>query len=249
LVINKESQVMRTNCVKKSTLLAPLIIFLFGFYASFNLAHSGEVREGAEPSLALGSQVFKNRCVLCHGSQGMGEGALALKLKDYPSTNLMTNMSSLKRADIHNAVAFGGSKGSMSNFMPPMGNDLSWTELESVVDFVLLLRTNNTVAKKMLLAHEVDVKASRKVGAQVYNNRCVLCHGSFGEGDGRMARVIKSPPPANLMRSRLPDDYLVNIITKGGAGMGRSPQMPPWGDQLSPNEIRSVIFYIKHLRE
>ena len=242
---------MRMNFINKSTLVATLIIFVLSFTASADSANSSGGYEGEKvaPTREIGAQVFQNRCVLCHGSQGMGEGVLALKVKDYPSTNLMTDMSALKREDIHNAVVFGGSIGSMSNFMPPMGNDLSWTELESVVDFVLLLRTNNAAAKKMLLAQEVDVKASRKVGAQVYNNRCVLCHGSFGEGDGRMARVIKSPPPANLTKSRLPDDYLVNIITKGGAGMGRSPQMPPWGDQLSPSEIRSVILYIKHLRD
>jgi cytochrome c oxidase cbb3-type subunit 3 len=64
-----------------------------------------------------------------------------------------------------------------------------------------------------------------------------------------MARIIKSPPPFNLTLSRAPDDYLHDIIYKGGEKMGRSPRMPPWGGDLSDAEIDSVVMYIKTLRQ
>jgi cytochrome c oxidase cbb3-type subunit 3 len=86
------------------------------------------------------------------------------------------------------------------------------------------------------------------VSKNVYETRRVLCHGEKGLGDGRMSKVIKTPPPYNLTLSRLPKSYLMDIVSKGGAQMQRSPQMPPWGEQLSPSEINSVVDYIMQLR-
>jgi len=54
----------------------------------------------------------------------------------------------------------------------------------------------------------------------------------------------------NLTRSSAPDDYIEAIINKGGAAMGRSERMPPWGKDLSVNEVKSVVLYnSKTLRE
>ena len=202
-----------------------------------------------QPSLETGALVFKQRCVLCHGPSGMGEGLLPLRLAEYPNTNLRLNAKAVDRSKIHEAVVYGGTKGNLSNLMPPMGNELTWTEIESVVDFVMLLRTDVPIAQKLLDRTSSKIKANRRLGKQIYESRCVLCHGEFGEGDGRMAKVIKSPPPANLASSRLPDDYLKKIITQGGEGVSRSPQMPPWKDQFDSTELESVIIYIKALRE
>jgi len=88
-----------------------------------------------------------------------------------------------------------------------------------------------------------------KKGQHIFHQRCELCHGSKGEGNGRMIKVVKAPPPADLTSSRLPDDYLTKIIAGGGRSVQRSSQMPPWGDELSEQEILAVIEYIKSIRD
>ena len=102
----------------------------------------------------------------------------------------------------------------------------------------------------LLLAVAVSASAAGDPGkgADVFG-RCALCHGPEGRGDGKLAAVIKNPPPFNLTWSRLPDSYLRDIITKGGAGVGRSPRMPPWGGDLTSSEIESVMLHLKTLRE
>jgi cytochrome c oxidase cbb3-type subunit 3 len=201
------------------------------------------------PSPQIGATVFQSRCTLCHGNDGMGEGLMPLKLKQYPNTNLLKPNHPQDRANVHDIVVYGGTRGNVSNLMPPMGNDLTWTEVESVVDFVLQLRQQPEAARALLDSVRGEVEVSRKAGQDIFASRCVLCHGKFGEGNGRMAKVIKNPPPADLTASRLPDDYLKQIISKGGAGVSRSPQMPPWGDLLTPVEIDSLILYLKSLRD
>lgn len=109
----------------------------------------------------------------------------------------------------------------------------------------LLAICTNTVAETIAVKNN---KASLNEGLKAYHTHCVLCHGEYGDGKGRMAKIITTPPPANLTYSRLPDDYLKKIISGGGQSMQRSPQMPPWGDEFSSTQIDSIILYIKSIR-
>ena len=200
--------------------------------------------DDTSPTVEIGAQIFSEHCVLCHGSQGMGEGAIPLKIKGYPDTNLAVSKKTKTRKEIFSAITMGSILPNINEFMPPMGNELTWTEITSVSMFISGLREQPDKHIKMLMSvdeHNLDID---KLGKKVYETRCVLCHGVNGEGDGRMARVIKKPPPFNLTLGVLPPDYLTKIISQGGESMGRSPKMPPWGEQLSQKEIEAVVNYI-----
>lgn len=84
-------------------------------------------------------------------------------------------------------------------------------------------------------------------GKIVYQNYCVLCHGLSAQGDGRAAK-IHNPKPANLVLSQVPPEYLALIIRKGGEAMGRSKAMPPWGEQLTDEQIRDLINHLLSIR-
>jgi len=84
-------------------------------------------------------------------------------------------------------------------------------------------------------------------GKIVYQHYCVLCHGVSAQGDGRAAK-IHTPKPANLMASRVPPEYLSMIIRRGGEAMGRSKAMPPWGEQLTDEQIRDLINHLQAIR-
>lgn len=84
-------------------------------------------------------------------------------------------------------------------------------------------------------------------GGIVFRTYCVLCHGSEGKGDGRAARMY-TPPPANLTLSPFNDAYKELIIRRGGVGVGRSAYMPPWGDELSDEQIRDLVSFLRELR-
>ena len=68
-----------------------------------------------------------------------------------------------------------------------------------------------------------------------------------GDGKGKMAKIL-NPPPYNLTMSTATDEYLLDIVTKGGAEMGRSPSMPAWQGVFPEETILSIIDYIKTLR-
>lgn len=91
-------------------------------------------------------------------------------------------------------------------------------------------------------------EASTIRGKIAYSHYCVLCHGKTGLGDGRAAR-IHNPKPANLTLSTYPPEYLAMIIRKGGEAMGRSMVMPPWGEQLTDEQVRDIINYLLTMRK
>ena len=206
-------------------------------------------KPGAEPSLEYGAEVFQGRCVLCHGRQGLGDGLVSMSIKDYPSTNLQENHYGKTLEKLRESIIYGGSRGRMHIEMPPWGDELTYTQVESVTMFTHFLLEKPEDAYQMLERAPTTMQPSFRLGRRLFKSYCVLCHGPNGEGDGKMAKIIKNPPPFNLTKSIMPDQYLEAIIAKGGEAMGRSPRMPIWGEQFSKPEIQSVVIYIKSLRQ
>ena len=85
-------------------------------------------------------------------------------------------------------------------------------------------------------------------GSIAFRTYCVLCHGAEGKGDGRAAKMY-TPRPANLTVSPFNDTYKEMIIRGGGASVGRSAYMPPWGDELTDEQIRDVVAFLRELRK
>jgi len=82
------------------------------------------------------------------------------------------------------------------------------------------------------------------LGAKVYRERCVLCHGPEGKGDGPAAAGL-NPKPRNhsdgtYMKSRT-DEELLGVIRVGKGGM------PAWGNVLSEQEIQAVLKHVRTL--
>lgn len=81
-------------------------------------------------------------------------------------------------------------------------------------------------------------------GGLVYANYCVTCHGINADGNGRAAR-LHSPRPANLRASDKNDAYIGLIVRRGGESIGRSPGMPPWGEELTDEQISDVVAFVR----
>ncbi|RQP23801.1 c-type cytochrome [Piscinibacter terrae] len=83
-------------------------------------------------------------------------------------------------------------------------------------------------------------------GGLVYANYCVTCHGFNADGNGRAARLY-NPKPANLRMSDKNDAYFGLIIRMGGEAMGRSQFMPPWGAELTDEQMKDLVSYLRSI--
>lgn len=81
-------------------------------------------------------------------------------------------------------------------------------------------------------------------GHEVFLANCASCHGDTGEGDGPAAADM-NPAPANLTEPH------VGVHTDGDLHWwitnGISPSMPPFGEDLTEEEIWNVINYVRSL--
>jgi mono/diheme cytochrome c family protein len=91
---------------------------------------------------------------------------------------------------------------------------------------------------------EGDVAGAR----EIFKQRCVLCHGDHGAGDGPGAANLNPKPRAfgdKEWQKSVTDDHIEKIIKEGGAAVGKSPLMPPNPDLVDKPEIvkglRSIV--------
>lgn len=89
-------------------------------------------------------------------------------------------------------------------------------------------------------------------GKRVYLERCASCHGTTGKGDGpSLARLKLSHKPHDYTDpewlKQFNDDELVKTILYGGAGVGKSSDMPSFGDLQGKWEL--VAELVATLRE
>lgn len=85
-------------------------------------------------------------------------------------------------------------------------------------------------------------------GSLVFLNYCVTCHGPNADGNGRAARLY-DPRPANLRTSDKNAAYMKLMVRGGGMAMGRSQYMPPWGEELTEEQIEDVVSYLQSIGE
>ena len=85
-------------------------------------------------------------------------------------------------------------------------------------------------------------------GRGLFDRMCAGCHGYRGDG-GEGHRGGFSPHVTTLAdkayMASVTDEYLVLVIKKGGAAMGKMATMPAWGKRLSDEEIRSIVAHIR----
>lgn len=98
-------------------------------------------------------------------------------------------------------------------------------------------------------AAEVDAETRR--GREIYQERCVLCHGSRGQGWDWNRKAARPPVPVPNLAEVVPkrsDDYLKKVIRYGGEAVGLTRFMPAFGFNTDEQEIQDVIFYLRSLQ-
>lgn len=83
-------------------------------------------------------------------------------------------------------------------------------------------------------------------GKEIYTDNCATCHGDSGKGDGPGGASLKIKP-ADLWEPAANDgdDFLVWIVSEGGAAVGKSEDMPVWKESLSQDEIWKVLAFVR----
>jgi mono/diheme cytochrome c family protein len=83
----------------------------------------------------------------------------------------------------------------------------------------------------------------------LFHDTCARCHGPQGFGDGPDGQTLVTKPrnfhDCEIM-AKDSNEFVFNEIKGGSASVGRSNDMPSWGEALTDDEVRSLIAYVRH---
>ncbi len=103
---------------------------------------------------------------------------------------------------------------------------------------------------------KADGEAQYERGKKLFTTYCARCHGKHADGEGRMVkrlyRKLKTQLPSNFtlgIYADRPAQYLHKIITHGGENNAMSKYMPPFGEELSDENIDDLVHFIKKIPE
>lgn len=89
-----------------------------------------------------------------------------------------------------------------------------------------------------------------ELGKSIYLAYCATCHGETGAGDGFNAFNL-DPRPRDLgdpaFQKSKSDENLEDVVRRGGAGVGLSSLMPPWGHTFNERQIEEVTLFLRSL--
>jgi len=89
-------------------------------------------------------------------------------------------------------------------------------------------------------------------GKRIFYQQCVWCHAdATPAGPSNRSNLTPVPPLLNdgAALNAASAESLDNIVTLGGAAIGKSAMMPPYGRMLSAEEIRSVIAFARAIAQ
>jgi mono/diheme cytochrome c family protein len=177
--------------------------------------------------IGQGQDIYDSLCVYCHGIYGRGDGIMAQQLpippRDLSSPAFQHQVSD---ADMLRVIAEG------RGAMPGMGEIMSAKEVESVVAFVRVLSP----------------------AFEQYNRLCAACHGPDGhplarpledtEDDAALEEVPMVVFNQTYFRTR-PEAHVRSWVRH----MLRQSRaiMPHFAGELSKEEIRQIIAYLRSL--
>jgi YD repeat-containing protein len=91
-------------------------------------------------------------------------------------------------------------------------------------------------------------------------NRLTSRQSNGGTGSARARRMIISPAAQSLpakpadhtngaVMNPLSDQFLFDIISKGGSAVGKSTFMPSWGSALNEKQIKDIVAHLRSIAE
>lgn len=193
------------------------------------------------PPAYEGRRLYVSYCQLCHGSGGKGDGPLAKVMQINPA-DLTTTVRSRSDTILTKIITGEGRQtitgrdrhNLLSDAMPEWKDVFSETQLKSLIAYLRFM--SNTKHSLM---------GDPKVGMQLYQQYCQVCHGVEGDGEGIMTNLIGVAPMDHTnpnVTSLLTNTEIVKSILDG---KGRF--MPPWRDILSQSDAEALVSYIRLL--
>lgn len=198
----------------------------------------------AEPPPAYeGRRLYVSYCQLCHGTGGEGDGPLAVQMQIRPA-NLTTTVRSRSDTILRKIITGEGRQtitgrdrhNLLSDAMPEWKDIFSNSQIDALIAYLRFLGTSRHT-----------LMGDPEVGLKLYRKYCQICHGTDGDGDGIMTKLMGMSPMDHTnpnVTERLDNEELARSILDG-----KGRYMPAWRGILSQSDVEALVSYIRLLSQ
>jgi mono/diheme cytochrome c family protein len=209
--------------------------------------------------LKQGAQLYAQKCAVCHGETGKGDGPAEFvifpKPRDLTSGKFkIRSTPSLPTDDDLFRVLSQGIPGTAMPSWAGLGEADRWNLVAYVKSLSPLFTQQPPGTPRAIPPAPKRTRALLETGKKFYAEaECLKCHGPGGRGDGESAASLKD----DWGHPIVPYDFTIAGRMKGGSaardvyrtllnGIGGTP-MPSYADSLSPEEIWGLAYYVMSL--
>lgn len=212
--------------------IAPVVIG-FALYSFGSAAWATSAYEGRG--------LYVSHCLLCHGVGGKGDGPLAKAMQITPA-DLTTTVRSRSNTMLKKIITGEGRQtitgrdrhNLLSDAMPEWREVFSDSQVEALIAYLRFLGNK-----------QHDLMGDPKIGQELYQAYCRVCHGQEGDGDGIMTRLMRIYPMDHTnpnQTNRLSNQQLIDSILHG-----KGRYMPAWQGILQRDQVEALVSYIRLL--
>ncbi len=178
---------------------------------------------GGPVELARGEALFAERCAVCHGKGGAGDGDVAGALSPAPADLTRARFAPERLAQ----VLRDGVPGTAMPAQPA----LSPADRDALVAYVRTLGPRE--------APPLAPAGARARGAELFAIRCAACHGAQADGRGPSASRL-GRPPTDFTRKQPTPARVADVLTRGVPGTA----MTPMRRLLTDADVDALAAYI-----
>lgn len=209
---------------------------------------------------ANGAQIYADRCAVCHGANGEGDGPLAAELMP-PPRNFVHGAYRLRsteygaaplESDIMGATARGVGSTSMGRFLLGADRGENLTKHLMSFDPKLFVTPPNPLSGTPPPPGSPQQLATR--GRTVYDEaKCGECHGAEGRGDGPSGLTLKDDENHPSIPTNLTMGWKMKLGSSANdvfrtllAGLNGTP-MKSYATTLSSDDRWALAYYIERI--
>ena len=116
--------------------------------------------------------------------------------------------------------------------------------------YVLAATTRDKAGKSLKVTFpEIALDYQQTLGRQLNEKYCSRCHNPESTAERVSNHDNLSVPPHSFSDgatlNKISQANLIQIISRGGAALGKSPQMPPYSPTLSASDIEALAAYVR----
>ncbi len=216
----------------------------------------------ADTDIMRGRQVYLQRCWMCHGDAGQGEGPDGKHLAPMPANFTEADPKTMPDSDWYWRVSQGIGNAAMPQWRLLLSEEDRWAAIKYIKATFANPSEPTDVSDEVPPAYEAvdpvpyaptpDMMA---MGEDLYVRLCAGCHGAKGMGDGEFGKVLM-PTPANLTEEpaatmgvdfwywRLDNGVIGTDPSKtGGKPTPHPTAMPSWRNILTEQQKWAILFY------